>query len=82
MKKPRYEIEFIFGEPKARVVQTATQGEMFINLDEPVTEQNFERIFKELAEAMYMSGKAHKGDEILCVTFPEGTTRHYSKGKA
>ena len=77
-----YKIEFIFGESEARIVRTADSAEMLIPLDEPTTEHNFAQTFQELVEAMRESGQAHAGDEISCVTFPEGSTRHYSKGQA
>jgi hypothetical protein len=84
MKNARWRIEFIFGTSTYRMVNIANNlfQELPIHSGEPPTEENFERIFAEICEAMRMAGLAHEGDGIDCVTFPEGSQRADSKGNA
>lgn len=77
----RYQVEFIFGEAKAYIVQVATNAEMVINLDQPVTEANYEDEFYHIVDAMGRCGHANANDKVSCVTFPEGCQRVYAAGQ-
>ncbi|MGA7558279.1 MAG: hypothetical protein WBV60_14065 [Terriglobales bacterium] len=79
----RYQVEFIFGTGQYRIVnlinKTAMEGSL---LGEIVNEQNCEQLFADVCAAMCMAGIAHDGNEIECITFPEGSTRTFSGGVA
>ena len=43
-------------------------------VEEPITEENYEKIVRAILEALHETGKAAPGDQIICMQYPEGST--------
>jgi hypothetical protein len=78
----RYEIQFTFGGCEALIVDRSSNRSMKVQLEKPVTEENYRKEFKALAEALRHSGNAREGDGISCVTFPAASRQVAVTGHA
>jgi len=74
----RFHVKLIMGTQHAMIVDTKFKPltrSMELPLDESVSESNFREIFKEIMEALHLSGNMASDESALCITFPEGTTQ-------
>jgi hypothetical protein len=75
----RFQVVFIMGADKAIIRDRAMTdghggfGELELPLGETVTEENFERIFFNISEALFRTGRPGPHDQAICTTFPEGS---------
>ena len=70
-----YEVEFILGTSTVRIIDLEKNQHIDVQMDEPASEENYVREFKQICAAMIEAGFATERDKFLCTTFPEGARR-------
>lgn len=69
----RFQVQFIFGEQRAFVLEVPMKRGKFLSFPNPATEENFEHYFECIFKVLVQLGECRSDEKVLCTTFPAGT---------
>jgi hypothetical protein len=76
-EQARFHVNMTMGTLYVTIIDTKFKPlvrSMNVPVDYTITEQNFQTIFADIAEALAQSGNMASDETAACITFPSGTT--------